>query len=698
MKKYIVICFVLIVGFFLWDIFGQELGLYIPSQGPVEVWTRNEGKTIQLDKGNGFEDFEIKGVDLGVGYPGKAATDYAINKETYKRWFQYIQEMGANTIRIYTINGDAFYDAFYEYNKDNKDPLFLIHGVWLNDYILNSHRDGYDDGFMNSIIKDSQTMIDVIHGNRKIFPNKEYGHGNYKNDISKWVLGYIIGVEWESVTVEFTNHMQDRLTSYKGKYMYTVDKSSPFEAMIAQIGDKIIDYESDRYAQQRLVAFSNWPTTDPLEHSDETIRASHKFSKLDVEHIKTTGEFISGTFASYHIYPYYPDYFNYNASEEYKDENGNKNTYYHYLKQINDHHTIPVIISEFGIPSSRGMAQQDQNTHRNQGFMSEKQQGQALADCYRDIKKAGCAGSLIFSWHDEWFKRTWNTLSYVDLEYVKNWSDYQTNEQYFGLLSFDPGEKRSICYVDGKTDEWKKDDLVGKQGDYSISMKYDEKFIYMKIDGYKDEKIYIPIDTLNSIGSQTMKDNNIKFERDSDFVIEIDGKENSRVLVNHRYNSLLVMNSDEVIGKNIYLYPPNKHTNQFDKIELMLQLKDKNSKVEDESRKYETGLLLHGNANPSSKDFNSLADFHINGSTVELKIPWQMLNFSSPSHMYIHDDYYLHYGVEKKKIDELFIGLGDKSSELIQMKPLKLKGWKDKVTFHERLKDSYYIVKDMWKK
>ena len=63
-----------------------------------------------------YEAFEIRGVNMGVGIPGEWATDYAIDKETYLRWFQYIQDMGANTIRVYTILHDDFYNAFYEYN------------------------------------------------------------------------------------------------------------------------------------------------------------------------------------------------------------------------------------------------------------------------------------------------------------------------------------------------------------------------------------------------------------------------------------------------------------------------------------------------------------------------------------------------------------------------------------------------------
>ncbi|MCQ4882184.1 hypothetical protein NE624_18070, partial [Alistipes onderdonkii] len=75
---------------------------------PVETWTVQDGKTIYVNQGDGLEEFEIRGVDLGAGIPGHFATDYAIDKETYLRWFQQIKDMGANTIRVYILLGTDF--------------------------------------------------------------------------------------------------------------------------------------------------------------------------------------------------------------------------------------------------------------------------------------------------------------------------------------------------------------------------------------------------------------------------------------------------------------------------------------------------------------------------------------------------------------------------------------------------------------
>ena len=113
---------------------------------------------------------------------------------------------------------------------------------------------------------------------------------------------------------------------------------------------------------------------------------------------------------------------------------------------------------------------------------------------------------------------------------------------------------------------------------------------------------------------------------------------------------------------------------------------------------FETGLLTYGNANPKAKDYNSLADFCAKGDYIEVKLPWQLLNFADPSEMSIHDDYYdENYGVEYISIDEMHLGIGQKSSARISLATVPLEGWDNKVSYHERLKPSYEMLKDYWK-
>ena len=389
---------------------------------------------------------------------------------------------------------------------------------------------------------------------------------------------------------------------------------------------------------------------------------------------------------------------------DFYDSRGRINTYYAYLKMLNKYHNIPVVISEYGVSTGRGMAQRDINTGRNQGHTSEDEQGQALIECYEDIMDAGSAGSCVFTWQDEWFKRTWNTMHAVDLDNTPYWSDYQTNEQYFGLLTFDPGEEESTCYVDGDASEWNESDEVIRTEDGSLSMKYDEKFLYFlaEWENYNPENdiLYIPLDITPKSGSTYCENYDIFFERASDFVICINGRSESRVMVQERYEVMRSMYLRETDDRDAYLDVPDLDTPVFKKINLMLQtatplltgIWESNAEV------YETGILTYGNANPQDDDFNSLADFMFTEDGVEIRLPWQLLNFANPSEMKIHDDYYEHYGIEYIKVDEIYVGIGSSKNEeqRFRMEPFNLEAWGKEVTYHERLKESYYVLKDYW--
>ena len=86
-----------------------------------------------IESDDEFEIFEIRGVNLGSSIPEEWSADYAIDEDTYSRWFEQIYEMGANTIRVYGVQSDKFYNAFYNYNKNNQKPLYLLQGVPVND-------------------------------------------------------------------------------------------------------------------------------------------------------------------------------------------------------------------------------------------------------------------------------------------------------------------------------------------------------------------------------------------------------------------------------------------------------------------------------------------------------------------------------------------------------------------------------------
>lgn len=706
MKRFLIVC-MLVVALAAAGAYIVFYTSFVPfsrlDEEPEYFMKVQEKEIIRIEEGT-EEIFEIKGVDLGAGLPGAFATEFAIDYNRYMEWFGLIQEMNANVIRVYTISDPEFYHAFYDYNVDNPDPLYLLHGVWVDDEVVRGANDAYADQFIEVFREDCKKLVDVLHGRRNIWYNSRHGYGSYKWDVSEWVAGYILGVEWDPDVVLYTDDVQEHMASFSGEFLYTDADASAFEAMLARVGDTLLEYEMRKYGEQRLLAFSNWPETDPIEHEQWRLEQNTNLAKIDVEHIHAKENLRTGMFASYHIYPYYPAFLDFEEKyASYIDEEGENNPYRGYLREINAHHTIPVVVSEFGLPSSRGIARINMARGMDQGNLNEAEQAERLQILYKDIKAAGCAGAVVFAWQDEWFKRTWNTWPGVNLARNAYWCDYQTNEQSFGLITFDPGEEASVVYVDGDVEEWEEIPWIVRDENSGLQAAYDEKFIYFHTwvrDLKAGDVVYLPVDITPNSGALQEAENGLTFQKPVDFLIRLDGEDNSAVLVQEYYDILWATERREIWEEDAFIHPPEKDSQVFHPIWQFLRGKIMmmNGEVL-EPWLFPTGELVCGDANPEHEAFDSLADFTIKGEHIELRIPWSMFNFSDPSQMRIHDDYYRHYGVEELKIDSMDISMQILQDGLKSIKPfgtLELKGWGNHPTWHTRIKASYYAMQEVY--
>lgn len=243
-----------------------------------------------------------------------------------------------------------------------------------------------------------------------------------------------------------------------------------------------------------------------------------------------------------------------------------------------------------------------------------------------------------------------------------------------------------------------------ENGTLRLSMKYDEKFLYFFAEGFDPDAdvLFIPLDITPKTGSTYCQNYDLSFTRPCDFVISIDGEDNSRVVVQERYEVLRAMYGEQYYAENPFYEgnQPDPDTPVFKEIHLPLVLENivpLGDKTQPVGETYETGKLRCGNANPEAPDFDSLADFCFTEDGVEIRIPWQLLNFSNPSEMMVHDDYYECYGVENLQIEELYVGAALSGQETrVSLSPFALEGWGKQVTYHERLKESYYILQDYW--
>ena len=677
---------------------------YYDSFRDISYRFKAENGYFNLFSKGGWNQQLMTGVNIGASEPALFPGELTISYETYLRWFKYISEMNANCIRVYTTMRPQFYLALNDFNATAENPIYLFQGIWVNEEDIERLGDVYaeNEKTMTDFIKDAIATVNVIHGNAVIPESPGEASGTYHTDVSRWLAGWIIGIEWDPNLVLNTNDQHPDMRDYDGDYLYT-QSSTPFEAFLCRAGDALIAHETEKYQFQAPLAFTNWITTDPLSHPNEPHYDEDK-ATVNTESIKFRN-FEPGLFASYHIYPYYPDSLNY--QEDYllnTDENGKPDTYSAYLKDLKLVHTLPILVAEFGIPTSRGMGHESVMGY-NQGGVDENAQGAMLTDMLDSIYETGYAGGLVFTWQDEWFKRTWNNVMFDIADRRPFWSNIQTTEQNFGVMAFDPGSNYCCCYPDGDIDEWSAVQPVVVSDAGELSVMHDERYLYLLVKAkdydFNSDTLYIPINTIAGQGNTASEEYDLTFDDGADFLIRIHGASDSHIYVDRYYDAF---NYYFVDSRILTDYPVLKDADQKDSgvfDEMMMcygyHLTVGGTGAEVPDKAFETGKLKYGNANPDAKDYASLTDFCYGDGAVEIRIPWQLLNVMDPSSKQQMGDFREEQVFTPQPYDSFDFGLGmAKNKEAVSISfggSYSYDEW-NMPTWHERLKPAYYELQE----
>lgn len=684
MKKFILLTTIIFMSLIAISMVYFKIGIKHGIE--LEYFTMTEEDKILIKENSEWIDFEIKGINMDSGKPGVFPGESKVDKEEYLRWFGYIQDMNVNLIRVTDLMPESFYEALSEFNSNKGNPLYILQGIYFDEELLKNGYDTLNTDIIDDFKEHIKFVVDSNHGNGELL-------NGYNEDISKYIIGYTLGVEWAAQDLIYSEIMNE-VESYNGKYFYSDKDASSFEKYLCSIGDFLVEYESDIYNKQSLISFIgsydyHIASSATKDVNGEKYKGVMK-NYIDIENIKTTDNLKTGLFVSYNISPVFSELLRFEG-----DIKG-------YLNEISSYNTIPIVISEYGVPSSRVAA--DFDIGNDSGYITEEEQGLLLRNTYNAIKESGCAGSIILGLQDTWYRSAWNTKERVSLENSHYWMDAQTYSQSFGLLAFDPGNKESICYPDGSKEEWTSEDIVGKTDGLELSMKSDEKYMYFMIDikdGFNpvNQEIYIDLDITPKSGSKISSEYELNFNRDTDFIIKIDENDNSKVLVHEYYNTHGFFEQ----RKQLQIRPDKiNNTKNMDKFSNILLYTNPKIYMESEGifseqQSYETGKLIYGNGNPKSKEFNSISDFYIGEDYVEVRIPWGLVNFMDPTTKEIQDDFYDTFKIKPIEVDGIYAGVTLKNNgeiiNRIDSDSYKLKDLEGP-NYHERLKESYYIMKD----
>jgi len=662
--------------------------------GGTAMNARISGDYLQIYRQGHWDKLFIKGVNLGPALPGKWFTEFPAEEKTYREWFEQMGAMHVNTVRIYTLLNPPFYKALLEYNQDHQDkPLYILQEIWPEESPPQGNL--LSEKYERDLQQEIRYGIDAIHGQALIKERKGRAWGEYKNDVSPYLLAFLVGRELEPQEVKATDRLNAGLT-YSGRYL-GVTRGSPTEVFLARACDYVATYEKETYLWQHPVAIVSWPTLDPMVHRTEFNEQGKKSLEyndsavVDISRIDTHSALQCGLFGAYHIYPNYPDFMNDEpAYNEYQDKDG-RLRYGGYLQDFRQHsRRYPALVAEFGLATGMGLAHYSPDGY-NHGGMSEVEQGRGIVRMMEAIQREGYMGGVIFEWMDEWAKKTWIDEGLM-IPYERHvlWHNAVDPEQNYGILAQEATQPKKTAYT-----------LQGSGLVDELRMKANESYLYLEIkaDGKVDlsrQKWLIGLDTYE----RTRGDfrfpggGGLKTPTGMEFMISLQSGNRGTLQVIPSYNAGSYRFVSAQSAGGIY--------------EDIRPIVNKERVTEDGKR------IPAIKANFSSLRYGSWSDhanWYVDDDLIRIRLPWTRLNVSDPSDHRVLDDGRKYYDYPARDVLKTVktqginvyiqvradggstIGWLPGDQQLIKARPYLWDTWTYPL-YQSRLKASYSIVRD----
>ncbi|MGH4139630.1 hypothetical protein [Clostridium sp.] len=598
----------------------------------TQIVSKVDGKYFSVYEKGAFKKIYVKGVDIGNTMPGITKGSSLDDNTIYKQWFEKIAGMNANCIRVYDLMRPGFYRELDIYNSTHPDKkLYLFQNISAID---ESVSENFLESKYNATYKRArQDTINAIHGNVSIKLNGSEESDLYINDVSGYLLGYLVDPGLNPVNVTTTDSSNPSY-KYKGVYVSSGLKATPTESWLASLSDEIYEYEQKSYNMQHPIAITSIPELDTLHHDRAGINGIDDRISVDINNIDVLSSVKAGFFGAYNINSFAPGFMageTENAKSEYAG-------YTDYMTSfMNTQKKYPVLISGVGLSTSMGVSQVASPSYKD-GQNSETVQGEGLVSMMKIIKDSGCMGGLIYEWADEWGKSGEFTSSLmIPNKHSNLWHNMTEPAQNYGILALESQTPKNYDMT-----------IRGSGPMQSIAYTSNESYFYIKADfsklpDFNQKNLMIYLDTVDRKKGEYMLAPDVNENWSGvEYNIKIQNKDSGELLVEPTYNA----------SKGSYFTTVSTN-GIFDKMLRQLSIAGKTTSGKTISAKYGDGsTLVVGNFDDSTNNF------YFEGNTLFIRIPWGRLNFTDPSSLLVLDDNKTK-GVLKNKNDALSVRMTD---------------------------------------
>jgi len=682
---------------------------------------RTSGDRFEVRGGAAWVPLYVKGINLGAALPGQFPADFPADDSTYGRWLALMAGAHANVVRLYTILPPAFYRALARWNDDHPaQALWLVQGVWTE---LPPH-DAYDaPAFRAGFVAELHRAADVVHGRARLPLRPGHAWGRYTADVSAHTLAWLIGREWEPQSLQAYDSLHRARTRFAGRFL-AVDSGSAADVWLAQQCDTLLAYEWDAYHAQRPIAYVTWPTLDPLSHvtepgreEEQALRKRYGFPPnprlkeyandgvtLDAMRVRTTSADSAGYFAAYHAYPYYPDFIGLDSSYA-------PSHYLGYLRALARHHAgRPLLIAEYGVPSSRGNAHLAPEGLDHGGH---DEQAMAAIDVRltQQIRDAGLAGGIVFAWLDEWFKHNWPVIDLEQpAERTRLWHNVMDAEQNYGLVGEYAGDSGETPEPGGDPARWRALTALARDSGLVLRTGADASYLYVAIESpwpFDSVRYVLGLDTIDSTqGEHRMPGLAITSLDGFEFAAVLEDSAQADLRVVPWYDPYLVPRAGmgpTALDAFYHFGATARGTASTGAYDTLFLTTNRWRIARDgrtfPARGWNRGRLRFGRAAETT-----LADWYVDRSAglVELRLAWGLLNVTDPSSRTVLARIAPPDRFTVTRTEGVRIGVAavrrDDGTIRAWVPPGPTYAWPTWETpvWHERLKPAYFALQSLW--